>query len=163
PSSTLSVQITNAAPVPPPPTPLFPVGGASVTLPFTVDWSDTANPQVAGYDLDIDNDPTFAGAVGGRLARGVSRPDSWVVPDPLVEGFKRFPPGAYFWRVRAVRGEVAGPWSAGASFTVGALPPTPPGLAIFHIITEPGSVSGGNSTQARVTLNMPAPAGGALV
>src|SRR5207244_4425488 len=67
------------------------------------------------------------------------------------------------WRVRAVHGDVVGPWSAGQSFTVVASPPTPPGLAIFHIITEPGSVSGGNSTQARVTLNMPAPPGGALI
>src|SRR5262249_51321559 len=37
------------------------------------------------------------------------------------------------------------------------------GLGLFWIIAEPGSVSGGNPTQARVTLNMPAPAGGALV
>ena len=44
PSPTLTVQITNAAPVPPPPTPLSPIGGATVTLPFTLDWSDTANP-----------------------------------------------------------------------------------------------------------------------
>ena len=81
----------------------------------------------------------------------------------LVEGTNIFPPGTYFWRVRAVHGDVLGPWSAGQSFTVVASPPTPPGLAIFHIIAEPGSVSGGNSTQARVTLNMPAPPGGALI
>src|SRR5262249_33520478 len=79
-------------------------------------------------------------------------------PDPLVEGINRFPPGTYFWRVRAVHGDVVGPWSAGATFTVAPLPPTPPALAVFHIINEPGSVSGGNSTQARVALNMPAPA-----
>jgi len=60
-------------------------------------------------------------------------------------------------------GDVVGPWSAGQSFTVVASPPTPPGLEVFHVINEPGSVSGGNSTQARVTLNMPAPPGGALV
>ena len=163
PSPTLTVQITNAAPVPPPPTPLSPIGGATVTLPFTLDWSDTANPQVAGYDVDIDNEPNFLGAVGVLLVQGVSRSDYLVVPDPLVEGINHFPPGTYFWRVRAVHGDVLGPWSAGQSFTVVASPPTPPGLAIFHIITEPGSVSGGNATQARVTLNMPAPPGGALI
>src|SRR5262249_12750441 len=163
PSPTLSVQITNAAPVPPAPKPVFPVGGATVTLPFTLDWTDTANPKVAGYDVDIDNDPNFLGTVGVLLAQGVSRSDYMVVPDPLVEGINRFPPGTYFWRVRAVHGDVVGPWSAGATFAVAPLPPPPPGLAVFHIINEPGSVSGGNSTQARVTLNMPAPAGGALV
>src|SRR5438445_910353 len=35
PSPTLSVQITNAAPVPPPPTPLSPIGVATLTLAFT--------------------------------------------------------------------------------------------------------------------------------
>src|SRR5437763_10489497 len=57
PSPILNVHITNAAPVPPPPTPLSPVGGATVTLPFMLTWSETANPQVAGYDGDIDNEP----------------------------------------------------------------------------------------------------------
>src|SRR5438874_294969 len=163
PSPTLSVQITNAAPVPPPPTPLSPIGGATVTLPFTLDWTDTANPQVAGYDVDIDNEPNFLGTVGVLFVGGATRSDYMVVPDPLVDGFNHFPPGTYFWRVRAVHGDVVGPWSAGQSFTVAPLPATPPGLAIFHIITEPGSVSGGNSTQARVTLNMPAPPGGVVV
>src|SRR5262245_50444001 len=163
PSPTLSVQITNAAPVPPPPTPLSPVGGATVTLPFTLDWTETANPQIAGYDVDIDNEPNFLGTVGVLLVQGVSRSDYMAVPDPLVEGHNIFPPGTYFWRVRAVHGDVVGPWSAGQSFTVAPLAPTPPGLEIFHIITEPGSVSGGNSTQGRVTLSMPAPPGGVAV
>src|SRR5262245_18699297 len=163
PSPTLSVQITNAAPVPPPPSPLSPIGGASVTLPFTLDWTDTADPQVAGYDVDIDNEPNFLGTVGVLFVQGVTRSDYMVVPDPLLGGSNIFPPGTYFWRVRAVHGDVVGPWSAGQSFNVLPLPATPPGLEIFHIITEPGSVSGGNSTQARVTLNMPAPAGGAVI
>jgi hypothetical protein len=155
PSPTLNVRITNAAPVPPPPTPLSPIGGATVTLPFTLDWSDTADPQVAVYDIDIDNEPNFQGTVGVLLVQGVTRSDYLVVPDPALGGTNIFPPGTYFWRVRAVHGDVLGPWSAGQSFTVVASPPTPPGLAISHIIAEPGSVSGGNSTQARVTLNSP--------
>src|SRR5262249_17767504 len=105
----------------------------------------------------------FLGAVGVLFVQGVTRSDYMVVPDPVKDGINLFPPGTYFWRVRAVHGDVVGPWSAGQSFTVAPLAPTPPGLEIFHIITEPGSVSGGNSTQARVTLNMPAPAGGALI
>jgi hypothetical protein len=163
PSATLNVHITNAAPVPPPPVPLSPVGGTTIAIPFIFDWSDTVNPQIAGYDLDIDTNPNFSGPVGVLLAQGVSRSDYLVVPDPLVEGINHFPPGTYFWRVRAVHGDVFGPWSAVASFNVVASPPTPPGLGIFWIIAEPGSVSGGNPTQARVTLNMPAPPGGALV
>src|SRR5262245_4137516 len=163
PSPTLTVHITNAAPVPPPPTPLSPVGGAAISLPFTFDWTDTANPQITGYDLDIDNEPNFLGTVGVLLVQGVSRSDYMVVPDPLVEGINHFPPGTYFWRVRAIHGDVAGPWSAGASFTVVASRPTPPGLELFSLTAEPSSANGGNPTQARVTLNMPAPPGGALI
>ena len=71
-------------------------------------------------------------------------------------------PGTYFWRVRAVHGQVRGPWSAGASFTLTA-PTTPPGLQVLSIVPAPSALYGGNSTQARVTLNMPAPSGGAVV
>ncbi|MBI1852175.1 MAG: hypothetical protein HYR85_17685 [Planctomycetes bacterium] len=163
PSPTLNIHVTNAAPVPPPPTPLSPTGGATITVPFTFDWTDTANPQIPGYDLDIDNEPNFLGTTGVLFFQGVSRSDYMVVSDPLVEHLNHLPPGTYFWRVRAIHGDVVGSWSAGASFTVVASPPTPPGLALFSIIAEPGSVNGGNSTQARVTLNGPAPAGGALV
>src|SRR5262245_44241693 len=142
PSPTLNVHIVNTAPVPPPPTPLSPVGGASITIPGMFDWSDTVNPQIAGYDLDIDDEPNFLGVVGVLLVQGVSRSDYLVVPDPLVEGINHFPPGTYFWRVRAIHGDVYGPWSAGASFNVVASPPTPAGLEIFSIITEPGSEIG---------------------
>jgi hypothetical protein len=155
PSPTLNVRITNAAPVPRPPTPLSPVGGATVSVPFTLKWTDTPNPQIPGYDLDVDDEPNFLGPVGVLLVQNISRSD-YMLAESL-------PPGTYFWRVRAIHGAVVGPWSTGASFTVAAPPPTPPGLALFSIVAEPSSVSGGNPTQARVTLNMPAPAGGALV
>jgi hypothetical protein len=56
-----------------------------------------------------------------------------------------------------------GPWSAGRAITVTAGPPTPAGLDLFAIMAEPGNGYGGNSTQARVLLNQPVPAGGALV
>jgi hypothetical protein len=163
PSATLNVRIINTAPVPPAPTPLSPIGGATITMPFVFDWTDTANPQIPGYDLDIDDEPNFLGVVGVLLVQGVSRSDYMVVEDPLIEGRNIFPPGTYFWRVRAIHGNVVGPWSATGTFNVVASPPTPPGLEIFYMITEPGSVSGGNPTQARVTLNQPAGPGGALV
>src|SRR5207247_9478036 len=139
PSSTLSVHITTTAPVPPPPLPPFPIRGASVTLPFTFDWTDTVNPQVAGYDLDIDNNPNFPGVVGVLLVQGVTRSDYMLVPDPLKEGINHFPPGTYFWRVRAVHGDVTGPWSAGQSFPGLASPAAPAGLAIVDLVHGPDS------------------------
>src|ERR1041385_8545162 len=44
PSATRTVQITNAAPIPPGVSPVAPASGASVQLPFFADWTDTANP-----------------------------------------------------------------------------------------------------------------------
>jgi hypothetical protein len=155
PSAVVNVKIVNTAPVAPAPTPLSPSGGATVSLPFKFDWTDTANPQIPGYDIDVDDEPTFSGTFGVLLVQGISRSDYTLVSD-LV-------PGNYFWRVRAVHGNTRGPWSAGVSFRVVAGPPTPPGLGLFWLNLVPSSVSGGHSTQARVTLNAPAPSGGALV
>ena len=161
PSATLTVHITNAAPVAAAPTPVSPASGATIQLPFVFDWTDTTFPN--GYDVDIDDEPNFLGTVGVLLVTGITRSDYMVVQDPLVEHINRIPPGNYFWRVRAVHGSVTGPWSAGKAFTVAASPATPPGFELFWILTDPGSVQAGNSTAARIALNMPAPAGGAVV
>ncbi len=156
PSATLTVRVTDSAPLPPAPALLSPAAGASVTLPFFLDWADTPNPQVPGYDLDVDTDPAFAGSFGVLFLQGITRSDFMITPDLL-------PPGKYFWRIRALHGNVVGPWSAGRAITVTAGPAAPPNVNLFAIIAEPGNGYGGNSTQARVLLDNPAPAGGALV
>jgi hypothetical protein len=156
PSATLTIHITNGAPVPAAPALVAPATSATVSPPFFFDWSDTANPQVPGYDLDVDTDPNFAGSFGVLFLQGVTRSDYMITPDLLA-------PGNYFWRVRALHGDVPGPWSTGRAITVTAAPATPAGFDLFAIIAEPGNGYGGNSTQARVMLNQPAPAGGALV
>ena len=155
PSAVLNVHIVNTAPVPSSPTPLSPSGGATVSLPFTFDWTDTANPQIPGYDIDVDDEPTFAGAFGVLMVQNVSRSDYTLMSD--------LAPGTYYWRVRALHGNAYGPWSAGQSFHVVATPPTPPGLSLFWMLVQPSAVEGGASTQARVTLSAPAPLGGAVV
>jgi hypothetical protein len=147
PSATLTVHVTNAAPVPPAVSQVAPAAGASVSVPFLFDWTDTANPQVLGYDLQVDTSPNFANSV--LLLQGVARSDYMITPDLLA-------PGNYFWRVRALHGDVAGPWSAGRAITITAGSPAPPGFDLFAIIAEPGNGYGGNSTMARVMLNQPA-------
>jgi hypothetical protein len=154
PSATLNVHVTNAAPVPAAVSQVAPAAGASVRIPFLFDWTDTANPQVPGYDLQVDTIPNFTNNV--LMLQGVTRSDYMITPDLLA-------PGNYFWRVRALHGDVAGPWSPGRAITVTAQAPTPAGFDLFAIIAEPGNGYGGNSTGARVLLNQPAPAGGALV
>jgi hypothetical protein len=155
PSAVLNVKITNTAPVPAAPTPLSPSGGGTVSLPFTFDWSDTPNPQIPGYDIDVDDEPTFSGTFGVLLVQNISRSDYTLVSD--------LPPGTYYWRVRAQHGLVYGPWSAGQQFRVVASPPTPPGLSLFWFLVQPSTLEGGASTQGRVSLSAPAPAGGAQV
>jgi hypothetical protein len=155
PSATLNVKISNGAPVPPAPKPLSPAAGGTVSLPFTFDWTDTPNPQIPGYDIDVDDEPTFSGTFGVLLVQNISRSDYTLVSD--------LPPGTYYWRVRAQHGLVYGPWSAGQQFQVVASPPTPPGLNLFWFLVQPSSVSGGLPTQGRVSLNKPAPAGGAVI
>src|SRR3954471_22090108 len=155
PSPTLNVTITNSAPSPAAPTLLSPIGGASRSIPLTFDWTDTPNKETPAYDLDIDNDPAFAGAFGVFLIQGLPRSDYMLV-DTLA-------PGTYFWRVRTVHGQVPGPWSATGTFTVVPGPPIPQGLGVLSFNATPSAVSGGNTTQARVTLTQPAPAGGITV
>src|ERR1043166_978786 len=154
PSATLVVHVTNAAPVPPAPALLAPAAGATVTLPFTFDWSDTPNPRFPDYELDVDTDPGFPGGFGVLFVPGISRSDYMLTPDLLA-------PGNYFWRIRAVHGQVPGPWSAGRAVTIATSLQAPFGLIDF--IADPTTVFGGNPARARVRLDAPAPAGGALI
>src|SRR5262249_34004947 len=67
-----------------------------------------------------------------------------------------------FWHVRALHGDVVGPFSAARSVTVTA-GPMPPNVNLFAILSEPINAYGGNPAHARVILDNPAPAGGAVV
>ena len=154
PSAAIKVQVTNAAPVPAGVSPVAPVNGASVQLPFFLDWSDTPNPQIPAYDLEFNSSAGFALA-SNVLLLSPSRSDYMITRDLLA-------PGNYFWRVRALHGDVAGPWSAGRAITVTA-PIAPPNVNLFAILAEPVNAFGGNTAHARVMLDNPAPAGGAVV
>jgi hypothetical protein len=154
PSATLSVQITNAAPIPAGVSPVAPANGATAQLPFFFDWSDTPNPQVPGYDVEVNTSSNFAPATSVLLL-SPSRSDYMITRDLLA-------PGNYFWRVRALHGDVAGLWSAGRAITVTA-PVAPPDVNLFAILAEPVNAYGGNTAHARVMLDNPAPAGGAVV
>ena len=154
PSAAIRVQITNAAPIPAGVSPVAPAAGATVRLPFFVDWSDTPNPQVPGYDLEFNTSPNFSPATF-VLGLSPSRSDYMITRDLLA-------PGNYFWRVRALHGDVAGLWSAGRAITVTA-PVAPPNVNLFAILAEPVNAYGGNTAHARVMLDNPAPAGGAVV
>lgn len=154
PSAPIAVKITDLAPVPPAPAQLAPATGASVALPFFVDWSDSPNPQVPGYELEFSTDTTFS-ATSVALGLTPTRSDYMITRDLLA-------PGSYFWHVRSAQGNGASAWSPARAITVTA-GPTPPNVNLFAIIAEPINGYGGNSVQARLMLDNPAPAGGAVV
>lgn len=154
PSAPLTVKITDTAPIALAVSQLAPAPGATVATPFFIDWSDTANPQVPGYEVSFNTNSTFTGLDVLSLP-GVTRSDYMISADLLA-------PGSYFWRVRPLQGTVAGAWSPARAVKVTA-GPTPPDVNLFAIIAEPTNAYGGNSVQARVLLDNPAPAGGAVV
>jgi hypothetical protein len=154
PSAPITVKITDTAPIPAGVSQVAPAGGATVALPFFVDWTDTPNPQVPGYDVQFSTNTTFSD-ISNVLSFSPTRSDYMISADLLA-------PGSYFWRVRALHGNVAGPWSPARAITVTA-GPQPPNVNLFAIISEPNNAYGGNSAQARVMLDNPAPAGGAVI
>jgi hypothetical protein len=154
PSAAVTVQVTNGAPIPTGVSQIAPAANAIVSTPFFLDWSDTPNPQVPGYEVDFNTNASFTGIDMLGLP-GVTRSDYMITSDLLA-------PGTYFWRVRALHGDVAGPWSPARAVTVTA-GPMPANVNLFAIISEPNNGYGGNSVQARVMLDNPAPAGGAIV
>ena len=58
-SNVRTFTIAYNAPIGPPPTLVSPANGASVTLPFVLDWNDVPNPQSSGYVVEIATDPGF--------------------------------------------------------------------------------------------------------
>ncbi len=102
-------------PVPGTPTLLSPANGASVTQPFTFDWSDV--PNAAWYVIEADDSSSFA----APLVWAATTTPSQLATNSL-------PNGTSFWRVRAFNSDgVGGPVSAVRTVVVGTVAtPTPP-------------------------------------
>lgn len=111
------LNTTGSAPPPTPgrPTLISPANGATVTLPFTFDWSDV--PNAVRYRIQIDDSNNFSTPVYDRIA------DVSQFPAPTLN------PRRHWWRVRAVNSAgVEGSNSSIRSFTVSTTttpPPTP--------------------------------------
>jgi hypothetical protein len=172
PSPALALKITFHAPVPAAPSLLAPPAGATVTLPVALSWTPDPNPQVEGYQLEINSKPGFAAGCGGieECVTGLTQPG-----DTLTS----LPAGTHYWRVRSFHGlagpdrEAATAWSAPRSFTVSNASPAVGSLTI-DVYTEGGVVlrshthvfSGTNEDNEAfgvVQLTTPAPRGGASI
>src|SRR4051794_5457266 len=92
------------------PSPLTPADGASVTIPFTVSWSQSSDPSgILAYNWQVSSSSTFA-----KIARQNS-----VTAPATQDTISGLAAGTYFWRVQAVSNDlVQGPWSSVRSFRV---------------------------------------------
>jgi Putative Ig domain len=151
-SGTFSITVN--PPTPPPtapgaPTLVAPADGASVVTPFSISWARPAgDTPVTAYNWQVSSRSDFA----TTAAVGSAGPDA---TSATVSGI---PNGTYFWRVEAINGTVASPWSATRSFTVTGTT-SPPALTGISL-APPGEVKGGASTTATVRISLPAPAAG---
>jgi hypothetical protein len=100
----------NALAAPTAPTLVAPANSASVTLPFTISWTQASDPSgILAYNWQVSGTSDFA---------KVLRQDSVMAPtiQSTVSGLAV---GTYFWRVQAVSNDfVQGPWSAARTFRV---------------------------------------------
>ena len=172
PSPAIALKITFHAPVPPPPGLLAPPDGATVTFPIKLSWTPDPNPQVEGYQLEINSTPNFSGGCGGveECVTGLTQPQDTI---------RSLPAGLHYWRVRSFHG-LAGPntgaatkWSTARKFTVSAALPKVKSLAI-DVFTGGGTAlrshthvfSGTNEDNEAfgiVQLSTPAPSGGETI
>jgi hypothetical protein len=142
PSNLIAFSVFYDNPLPPPPSPLSPSNGTTLTLPITVKWTDVLNPQPSGYELQIAKDNRF---------RKIE------LDEPQLNGPTRtilsLTPGQKFWRVRSFQGDASPTtaavtaWSSPGTFTVSSAPPTPVSVSFT---TDP--LTSGNSTWVAVQL-----------
>src|SRR2546423_6458554 len=120
PSNLITFSVFFNNPLPPPPAPLSPVNGPTLTLPITLKWSDVPNPQPSGYEIQIATDSRF---------RNIEEFDPQLNdPSRTVLSLR---PGTKFWRARSMQGDSSPTtgaftaWSSAGTFTVSSAPPTP--------------------------------------
>lgn len=153
PSNIINYSVFYNNPIGTPPAPLSPANGAPLTLPVQVAWTNVANPQPSGYELQIAKDSGFQQI----------EDDSPQLNDPnrtvlsLTSGQK-------FWRVRSAQGDsspttaAVTAWSAAGSFTISAAPPAPATLALTT-----NAFYSGNTTWVQLQLSGAAPAAGVVI
>lgn len=153
PSNLDTFTLSFNAPLPPPPNPLSPANGATVTLPVTLTWTDVPNPQPSGYVLEVAKDAGFNQIE--YVNNQITGPH-WTITS-LSAGTK-------YWHVLSTQGDSAPgvpantAWSATRSFVV---PSTPAGVGSLAVAIDPAS--NGDMQTVTIQLTGPAPQGGAVV
>ncbi|HSK45456.1 MAG TPA: hypothetical protein VLA83_16375, partial [Candidatus Binatia bacterium] len=153
PSNIINFSVFYNNPIGAPPAPLSPANGASLTLPVQLAWTDVANPQPSGYELQIAKDSGFQQIEDDSPQ--LNNPNRTVLS--LTAGQK-------FWRVRSAQGDsspttaAVTAWSAAGSFTINPAPPTPATLVLTN-----NTLYSGDTTWVQIQLSAAAPAAGAVI
>jgi hypothetical protein len=153
PSNIINYSVFYNNPIGAPPAPISPANGASLTLPIQVAWTDVANPQPSGYELQIAKDSGFQQIEDDSPQ--LNNPNRTVLS--LTSGQK-------FWRVRSAQGDsspttaAVTAWSAAGSFTISPAPPAPATLALTN-----STLYSGDTTWVQIQLSAAAPAAGAVI
>ena len=153
PSNVITFSVFFNNPLPPPPSPVGPANGTTVTLPVTLSWTDVPNPQPSGYEIQIARDSAFSSI----------EDDSPQLNGPTRQVLS-LTSGRKFWRVRSFQGEASPTtsavtaWSATGTFTVSSAPPVPVSVTLAK---DP--LYSGETTWIAVQLTAAAPPGGATI
>ena len=153
PSNIINYSVFYNNPIGAPPAPVSPASGAILTLPVQVAWTDVANPQPSGYELQIAKDSGFQQIEDDSPQ--LNNPNRTVLS--LTSGQK-------FWRVRSAQGDASPTtaavtaWSAAGSFTISPAPPAPATLVLTN-----NNLYSGDTTWVQIQLSAAAPAAGAVI
>jgi len=153
PSNLITFSVFFNNPLPPPPMPLSPANGVTLTLPITLTWSEVPNPQPSGYEVQIATDSRFRNVE--EFIPQLNNPARTVLS---------LRPGTKFWRVRSMQGDSSPTtgaftaWSSAGTFAVSSAPPTPVSLTAS---TNP--LYSGEGTWIAVQLTAAVSAGGAPI
>lgn len=153
PSNIINYSVFYNNPIAAAPAPLSPAAGSSLTLPIQIAWTDVANPQPSGYELQIAKDAGFLQIEDD--APQLNNANRTVLS--LTSGQK-------FWRVRSAQGDSSPTtaaetaWSAVGSFSISAAPPSPASLALTT-----SAFYSGNTAFLQIQLGGAAPAAGAVI
>ncbi|WP_309678930.1 hypothetical protein [Polaromonas sp.] len=154
PSNAVPFSVFYGNPVPPPPAPLAPANDAILTLPITLQWAHTINPQPSGYEVQVSSSSTFSTN---------ETPTTVQLTEPGTK-LLSLSAGNKFWRVRSHQG-MASPtttavtaWSATGRFTVSTAPARPVSVTPVRI-----PLYSGDDTFVEVQLSAAVPAGGASI
>ena len=124
---TLTVPPADTSTGPAAPTLLAPADGASVTTPFTIDWTQEFDPSLSpngGYNWQVSTTSTFS----TFALRDSTSPS---VTQDTISGLAA---GTYFWRVQAVDGQLrSSAFSAPKSFTVTGATTAQPGTPVLRL------------------------------